>query len=91
MPGSEDVVETLVAAAIDALPTPWRRELVRSEVVTIVLTIAPLIRSDALGRPTQAQLEWHVDHLARLQQRLTEVHALASEQDARIREMEAEL
>lgn len=86
----QDVTGTLIEAAIDALPTPWRRELTRSEIETVVHTIAPLIRSDALGRPTVAQLEWHVDHLAGLQQRHAEMCAIASEQDARIRELEAE-
>lgn len=85
----EDVVGTLIEAAIDALPTPWRRELVRSEIETVVRTVAPLIHSDALGQPTVAQLEWHVDHLAEMQRRFAEVNALASEQDARSRELSA--
>lgn len=89
--GRRDVIGTLIEAAIDALPPPWRRELARSDVETVVHTIAPLIRSGALGRPTSAQLSWHVDHFAALQRRHDAVCATASEQDTRIGELEAQV
>lgn len=87
----DEVVETLIAAGMDAIPPPWHRELARSEVEMVVRTIAPLIRSDALGRPTTAQLSWHVDQLAELQQRFAAVCATAGEQDARLRALEREV
>lgn len=83
----DDVITTLVAAGMDAL-SPTRPGSRRSDVETVVRAIAPLIQSDALGRPTRAQLEWHVEHLASLQQQFAEVR---EEADKGLGEREAML